>query len=218
MGSQHQSLLIHTEVRRFSRGEVLARLFELNEELQVFIMAEDLSVPGEFAEFLRNEKWPMRCAYLADIFGKLNEVSLSLQGKAKTVFTYFPDNKDINCVQNTFANRSKPAMPSVPEYGELVEIQCSSALKTKFESVPLDEFWVELKKEHPSVAEKATLVLLPFVSIYRCESGFSSYTYTKNKFSNWLDAAPDLCIQLSNIKPNFKTVLSTKMKQFQSSH
>ncbi|KAJ8867906.1 hypothetical protein PR048_031714 [Dryococelus australis] len=48
-------------------------------------MGEDLSVPGETAEFLRNEKWRVRCAHLADIFGKLSGVSLPLQGKATTV-------------------------------------------------------------------------------------------------------------------------------------
>ncbi|KAJ8893825.1 hypothetical protein PR048_006426 [Dryococelus australis] len=87
MGSQHQSILIRTVVGWFSRGKVLAKLFELHNELRVFLMGEDPSVPGKFAEFSRNEKWLMRCAYFANIFGKLNYVSLSLQGKATTVFT-----------------------------------------------------------------------------------------------------------------------------------
>ncbi|KAJ8882590.1 hypothetical protein PR048_014401 [Dryococelus australis] len=223
-GSQHQSLLIHTEVRWLSSGKFLARLFELHDELHVFLMGEDLSVPGKFTEFYCNKKWLTHCAYLADIFGKHNEVSLSLQklhnnisehlmDLIRSLSEYFPDiSKDIDCVQNPFASRSKPAMLSVPEYEELIEIQCSSGLKTKFESVPLNEFWVGLKDKHPSVAEKATLVLLPFVSTYQCESGFSSYAYTTNKFRNMLDAGLDLRIQLSNTKPNFKAI-----KQFHSS-
>lgn len=281
MGSQHQSLLLHTEVRWLSRGKVLARLFELRNELQVFFIGEDLSAPSKYAEFLRNEKWLMRCAYLADIFGKLNEVTTSLQRKDTTTFAvrdkitslktrlnfwiecvneknfacfpllaqflseneleieadvhknicehlmnlvkslseYFPDtNRDIEWVQNLFVNRNKPHMLSVPEYEDLIEIQCTSALKTKFESVPLNDFWVGLIDVYPSVAEKAIRALLPFTSTYRCESGFSAYAYTKNKFRSKLDAALDLRIQLSDIKPNFKTILSTKMKQFHSSH
>lgn len=281
MGSQYQSLLIHAEVRWLSRGKVLARLFELRDELLVFFMGNDLSAPSKHAKVLRNTKWLIRCAYLADIFGKLNEFTTSLQRKDTTTFTlidkirslrtklnfwiecvndknfecfpvlvqflsenelkietdvhknicehlmnlgkslseYFPDTStNIEWVQNPFANRNKPHILSVLEYEDMIEIQSNSALKIKFDSVPLNDFWVGLKDMYPSVAEKAIRELLPFVSTYRCESGFSAYAYTKNKFRSKLNAAPDLRIMLSDIKPNFKTILSTQMKQFHSSH
>lgn len=57
------------------------------------------------------------------------------------------------------------------------------------------------------------LILLPFVSpaddhlplrILR----LSAYSYTKIKCSNTSEAAPDLRTRLSNMKPNFKTILS----------
>ena len=47
--------------------------------------------------------------------------------------------------------------------------------------------------------------------IYRCESGFSAYAYTKNKYRSRPDAAPDMCIQLSDIKPDFKAVIHEKI-------
>ncbi|CAG4990239.1 unnamed protein product [Colias eurytheme] len=80
------------------------------------------------------------------------------------------------------------------------------------------QFWIGLKNEYPGIAEKAIIALLPFVTTYRCEAGFSAYAYTKNKFRSRLNAAPDLRIQLSDIKPDFDVILRKTMKRFHSSH
>ena len=37
MGSDHEALLFHTEVRWLSHGKVLTRLFELREEVRIFL-------------------------------------------------------------------------------------------------------------------------------------------------------------------------------------
>ena len=80
MGAEHKAVLFHSEARWLSRGKVLSRICELREQIRVFLEQEH---KHEVAEKFSDENFLGKLAYLSDIFGKLNELNLQLQGKDK---------------------------------------------------------------------------------------------------------------------------------------
>uniref|UniRef100_UPI00358EFF60 zinc finger BED domain-containing protein 5-like n=1 Tax=Myxine glutinosa TaxID=7769 RepID=UPI00358EFF60 len=85
MDSEHKNLLYYTKVRWLSKGNVVARVFELREEMQSFLqMQEKHKLEASFHEKL----WVFRLAYLVDIFDQLNRLNLKLQGKGTTIIQF----------------------------------------------------------------------------------------------------------------------------------
>ncbi|XP_053171455.1 zinc finger BED domain-containing protein 5-like [Scomber japonicus] len=80
MGAEHEAVLFHSEARWLSRGKVFSRVFELREQIKMFLEQEQ---KYETAAKFSDENFLVRLAYLSDIFGKLNELNLQLQGKDK---------------------------------------------------------------------------------------------------------------------------------------
>lgn len=75
MGAEHHAVLFHSEARRLSPGKVLSRLFELREQIRMFLEQEHKC---KVAEKFSDETF---LAKLAGLSGKLNELNLQLQGK-----------------------------------------------------------------------------------------------------------------------------------------
>lgn len=82
MGSLYTTLLLYTEVIWLSKGNVLARIFELQYELLIYFIHDKFHL----SDRLTNTAWLLRLAYLTNIFSKLNYTNLSLQGKEVNIF------------------------------------------------------------------------------------------------------------------------------------
>ena len=74
-------LLLYTKFRWPSRGKCLSRLYELKNEVEIFL-GED---KNNFDVRFRKVEFVVMLANLADVFGHLNDINLSLQGCDVTV-------------------------------------------------------------------------------------------------------------------------------------
>ena len=82
METKHARLLLHTGERWLSKGRSLARVFELQEPLQIFLLEKQSPLAAHFSD----TQCVTGLAYLCDTVNLLNKLNLSLQGRRTTVF------------------------------------------------------------------------------------------------------------------------------------
>ncbi len=73
LGSLHDWLFFHTEVRWLSKGRTLQRVFELRSELNIFFSTQNTN---EFESLSIEDESLCKLAYLADIFEQFNDINI----------------------------------------------------------------------------------------------------------------------------------------------
>src|SRR5215469_15579232 len=86
MNSSHKDLLYYTFVRWLSKGNVLLHVFELFDELQVYLTAQGKKTEHFLKDIEVSFKYNL--AYLADMFEALNELNRQLQGPDTTILMH----------------------------------------------------------------------------------------------------------------------------------
>ena len=129
---------------------------------------------------------------------------------------YFPETTDgdLDFARNPFKYLVEKLADDCQD--EFLELINDSTARQEYEEKRLSQFWVAMKDSYPKTTEKALRILIPFVSTYLCESGFSSLLQIETKQRNRLDVEDDLRCALSKTAPRIR-MLSDR-KQGQPSH
>ena len=69
-------LLFYTKVRWLTRGKCFSRLYELKNEVEIFLQENKNNLHVQF-----HNEFVMVLAYLINVFGHLNDMNLSLRGR-----------------------------------------------------------------------------------------------------------------------------------------
>lgn len=96
---------------------------------------------------------------------------------------------------------------------DLIDLRHKELLKSEFQSKDLGEFWCSMMEPYPVLAKKALQSILPFVTTYLCESGFSTLVTIKTKSRNRLDAEDDMRVALSKSIPRFHVLVDNMQQQ-----
>ena len=148
-------------------------------------------------------------------------ITSHLELLAEKLDKYFPSlSSDLHdWVRNPFNDLSSNSgnLLSLQEEEEITELKCDRTLRTKFNEVPLDVFWISVREEYSVISAKALDILLQFSTSYLCEQGFSCLTTVKSKSRNrLLSVEEELRVCLSEVRPNIEKLC--KDKQAQVSH
>jgi hypothetical protein len=105
-----------------------------------------------------------------------------LESLTDSLDQYFPSlsSELYDWVRNPFIGFPQNS-PSMQKEEQFTELQCDCTLKMKFSEVPLDVFWISVRKEYPVISAKTVKILLQFSTSYICEQAFSCLTKAKTE-------------------------------------
>lgn len=78
--TKHHDVLYHNSVRWLSLGNILRRVWDLKEEIVMFLEMKDIDC--DFVTNIVNEEWTSDFMLAIDIMEKLNELNVKLQGNS----------------------------------------------------------------------------------------------------------------------------------------
>ncbi|KAK4324250.1 hypothetical protein Pmani_005090 [Petrolisthes manimaculis] len=157
MDAAHETLLFHTAVRWLSKGNVVQRVFELREEISLFLRIQnkqDLLTAWSADSF---EIW---LAYIVDIFRQLNTLNLELQGKGSLIIDFVDKIKAfIRKMENWRRKIRIGNLAMLEKVSEIVE-ECDAATQNLITQY-FEALEGEFKRYFPDIQSLTSRLLTP---------------------------------------------------------
>ena len=116
---------------------------------------------------------------------------------------YFPELKEqeATLAQNPFSNSLDVSDVPAEMQEQFIKLKNDSAARDIYHEKSLSQFWCDMSESYPYISKLAFRILLPFATIYLCESGSSTLLYIKTKEKNRMKVEHDMRLALSNTQP-----------------
>uniref|UniRef100_A0A1B0A569 HAT C-terminal dimerisation domain-containing protein n=1 Tax=Glossina pallidipes TaxID=7398 RepID=A0A1B0A569_GLOPL len=96
----------------------------------------------------------------------------------------------------------------------IIDLSSDSTLNQMFHNENnIVTFWLRVKNDFLALRNKALEILLPFVTSYLCETGFSTVAVIKTKYRSRLMIEKKLRSAISSMIPRFEKICAEKQAQ-----
>ena len=117
IGAVYTHLLCYTEVRLLSRAQVLNRVLQLRQEIEIFLREKG----KDLADYFGDPIFVARLAYISDILGHLNVLNISLQGSGFAIVEAAERINSLGEKLRLWSNRvEKGSFVNFPELGQIL--------------------------------------------------------------------------------------------------
>ena len=96
---------------------------------------------------------------------------------------------------------------------ELIELKENQKVKMEFDYMGLTTFWCHQLNVFAILAERALNLVVPFMTTYLCESGFSALLHIIKKARNRLNTGDDMKLALFKTVPRFNEIREKRQQQ-----